>query len=1152
MTLRRAVLRCSYLFAFLFSLPAVTSAQLNAPLQAGDIVVAEAFGQARLVKVDPVTGARTVISAGGLFSESMEAYGLAVDHEGQLIVAERYFGDRSRVIRVDPVTGAQVLVTIGERLGKSWGLVVDRNGDYLVGAFMNHFDFQSIVRVNPLTGAQSSVAVDCCVHHIGWANGIAFDPRGRLIATSTEGGVLNVTRVNLRSGALTPLGARTLAEGPAAAAVAVATNGDIYVADGARTGGITRLDAATGVNDVVAMNATSDPNSTFGETIGIALDFFTDDLLIAENSGGRVIRLNLSTGQQTVLSNGSTRLTAIYVVRPPMLPDLTPPTLSCGAPDGLWHATDIQINCTASDSDSGLADDAQDSFTLGTSVQNGSESASAATNSVEVCDAEGNCATAAPIAGNKIDKRPPAIMIQAPASMAYTVGAVVAADYECNPGDGAPLAVCSGTLSPGQAVPTSAVGTFSFTVSAADAAGNSAQHSVQYAVEYVVPSITWNVQWVAGTVLDERALNGTADVAGTFIYDPPAGTVLAPGPNVLSMHFEPGDSARYSAVDRQVSVWVVAGPFAEPIARLQTSPGWGAEAAIDEVRNRIYIPEQRSGGSLIVVDGETNAIIDRLTISKNGWEPQAMGVAFDASANRVYVTSGEDSGLWVFDANSLQQLEFIDLPNIHGSVTVNPSTGLVYAVPLNVGQEITVVNPSLPASAAERVSTLHIDSCVYHLDFNPQTSLLYAGSAAFADQCALTVIDAQPASPTYHTVLGTLPMYSPSAFAVNRRSSSVYVLGYDGRVEDGGLGHVMVIDGVRSSETFHGIVDDIAFDLNQVGQGHIGNLLMTGIDVNPITNRVYAHLGGWAGGVHDSLTIIDAATNEVLSMSVLPFTVLGLSNFSPFVVNPVTSRLYVGNSEETLVLEDRVIDALPTEAAAEPVTVTSSQASISFSEVSVGGVTQVEPVVASSIDLPLPGGFVIDGAQAYEVTTTASVVAPITLCFNVSSVGDPDEFAQLRVLHGEDGVLVDRTSSHDFTTGTICAVVDSLSPFVIARSVDPVYSIVRFYDSTKSHKAGSTAPIKIQIMSADGINASSAALVVQIVDLRLVSTQTSAEIVDAGQSSPDYNFRFDAHLGGTGGYTFNLKTKGMATGSYEMLFTIGEGQRRYVVPIQVR
>ena len=80
--------------------------------------------------------------------------------------------------------------------------------------------------------------------------------------------------------------------------------------------------------------------------------------------------------------------------------DRKAPGVSCASPDGLWHADNVVLACTASD--------------LGAIVNSGtprsrwsrrsppaSEDASAATDSRAVCDAAGNCTTAGPITGNK-------------------------------------------------------------------------------------------------------------------------------------------------------------------------------------------------------------------------------------------------------------------------------------------------------------------------------------------------------------------------------------------------------------------------------------------------------------------------------------------------------------------------------------------------------------------------------------------------------------------------------------------------------------------------------------------------------------------------------------------------------------------------------
>ena len=96
------------------------------------------------------------------------------------------------------------------------------------------------------------------------------------------------------------------------------------------------------------------------------------------------------------------------VVRPFVLtPDITGPKIECGTADGLWHEEDVSISCTASDDGVGLADPADDSFTLTTNVSEGTETADAPTGSREVCDAASNCATAGPVGGNMVDKKAP-------------------------------------------------------------------------------------------------------------------------------------------------------------------------------------------------------------------------------------------------------------------------------------------------------------------------------------------------------------------------------------------------------------------------------------------------------------------------------------------------------------------------------------------------------------------------------------------------------------------------------------------------------------------------------------------------------------------------------------------------------------------------
>lgn len=51
-------------------------------------------------------------------------------------------------------------------------------------------------------------------------------------------------------------------------------------------------------------------------------------------------------------------------------------------------------------------------------------------------------------------------------------------------------------------------------------------------------------------------LDATASVPGTFVYTPPAGTVLPVGTQTLSVTFTPTDSVHYAVVTKTVTIVV--------------------------------------------------------------------------------------------------------------------------------------------------------------------------------------------------------------------------------------------------------------------------------------------------------------------------------------------------------------------------------------------------------------------------------------------------------------------------------------------------------------------------------------------------------------------------------------------------------------------
>ena len=206
--------------------------------------------------------------------------------------------------------------------------------------------------------------------------------------------------------------------------------------------------------------------------------------------------------------------------------DHTPPVVSCASPDGAWHANHIMLACTATDAGRGLANPLDSSFFLVTSVAAGIEDGNASTDSRNVCDVKGNCTLAGPIPGNKIDLKPPHIVLTAPLDGAvYQLNDVVNATFGCQEA-GSGLVSCTGTAANGTAIDTSSPGTKTFVVSAADAVGNRSSTTVSYEVKRILTAIGGARIWIGLKNSDDAGLrvdlqgqvlvNGVAAVSGVL------------------------------------------------------------------------------------------------------------------------------------------------------------------------------------------------------------------------------------------------------------------------------------------------------------------------------------------------------------------------------------------------------------------------------------------------------------------------------------------------------------------------------------------------------------------------------------------------------------------------------------------------------------
>ena len=158
-----------------------------------------------------------------------------------------------------------------------------------------------------------------------------------------------------------------------------------------------------------------------------------------------------------------------------------------------------------------------------------------------------------------IDRTAPTISISSPVTSGatYPRNESVLADYACADDDSG-IASCVGTVEDGAAIDTATAGEKFFVVTATDIAGNIHQVVFRYTVTKSTPVVTWTdpASVPYGTALGNGQLNATADVPGSFVYSPAAGTVLDAGARQLAVTFTPTDQTNYYDVPKAVSLTV--------------------------------------------------------------------------------------------------------------------------------------------------------------------------------------------------------------------------------------------------------------------------------------------------------------------------------------------------------------------------------------------------------------------------------------------------------------------------------------------------------------------------------------------------------------------------------------------------------------------
>jgi galactose oxidase-like protein/Kelch motif protein len=177
------------------------------------------------------------------------------------------------------------------------------------------------------------------------------------------------------------------------------------------------------------------------------------------------------------------------------------------------------------------------------------------------------------------------------------------------------------------------------------------------------------------------------------------------------------------------------------------------------------------------------------------------------------------------------------------------------------------------------------------------------------------------------------------------------------------------------------------------------------------------------------------------------------------------------------------------------------------------------------------GKVLITGGAGPDVLASAELYDPSTGSFSATSNMVTVHYVHTATLLQNGKVLV----AGGEAGGAGAATLTSAELYTPAK----LYQICSLYDQTKSVKGGSTVPIKLELCDSNGNDLSSSSITLHGVDLSPLSSEASAALEASGNANPDNDFRFDPTLGTSGGYIFNLSTKGLGSGTWGLDFAAG-------------
>ena len=444
--------------------------------------------------------------------------------------------------------------------------------------------------------------------------------------------------------------------------------------------------------------------------------------------------------------------------------------------------------------------------------------------------------------------------------------------------------------------------------------------SVSLMVNQATPVITWPTPApiTYGTPLSATQLNATASVAGTFSYNPLAGTVLSAGKQPLTVTFTPTDTTDYTTATASVSLTVnqatpvITWPTPAPITYGTPLSATQLNATASVAGNFSYNP---LAGTVLSAGMQTLSVTFTPTdttdyTTTTASVPLTITIAptltlscpevnYDGNPHGCTGTATGVGGVTVngtwtitYDGMTTVPVDALNWP-VAGTFTSgdpNYSSGTITSR-LKIDAIPAALTLSCPEMAYDgtphsctgmavglKAATLNWSSWLYtyigsgSTTYGPSSTAptnagTYSVTGTFTSGAqdyyvsqppasGTLIIDKTNRSPATTVGVGTYPW----AVAVNPVTNKTYVV-------DSNSNNVTVIDGATNTTTTVSV-----------------GLRPMAVAVNAVTNKIYVSNSG-----ANTMTVIDGATNATS-------TVKNLSGAAAVAVNPVTNKIYVANS----------------------------------------------------------------------------------------------------------------------------------------------------------------------------------------------------------------------------------------------------------------